>query len=116
MIDHLEERLSDLAAKQGEWSLTVGEPRTTLYSQELLPIWEIVEALQQTEGEAYQYVEVAGPLGYFSGAFVESDFVIVSKGESITDEVAALRRLLQQTMEAQRALSLPKTTESLEVF
>ncbi len=94
----------------------MGDPRTTFYSQELLPLWEAVEALQATKGEAYQYVEVAGPLGYFSGAFVESHFVIVSKGESIIAEVAALRRLLQKAMEAQRALSVPKTIESLELF
>jgi hypothetical protein len=114
--DHLEKRLSDLTAKQGEWSLTVGDPRTTFYSQELLPLWEAVEALQATKGEAYQYVEVAGPLGYFSGAFVESRFFIVSKGESIIAEVAALRRLLQKTADAQSALSAPKTTEFLEIF
>jgi len=116
MIDLLEKRLSDLAAKQGEWSLTVGEPRTTLYSQELLPIWEIVEALQQTEGEAYQYVEVAGPLGYFSGVFVDSHFVIVSKSESIIAEVADTRRLLQKAEADRGALSMPKTIESLELF
>ena len=116
MNDHLEKSLSDLASKQGAWSLTVGDPRTTFYSQELLSLWEAVEALQATKGEAYQYVEVAGPCGYFSGAFVESHFVIVSEGESIIAEVAALRRLLQKTAEAQSALSVPKTTEFIEVF
>jgi hypothetical protein len=116
MIESLEERLSNLAAKQGAWSLTVGDPRTTFYSQELLPLWEVVEALQQTKGEAYQYVELAGSCGYFSAAFVESRFVVVSSGECIIAEVADIRRLLQKAETDRGGLSVPKTTESLELF
>ena len=116
MIESLEKRLSDLAAKQGAWSLTVGDPRTTFYSQELLPLWEAVEALQQTKGEAYQYVELAGPCGYFSAAFVESRFVVVSPGERIIAEVADARRLLQRAEADRGALSMPKSIESVELF
>lgn len=116
MNDHLEKRLSDLASKQGAWSLTVGDPRTTFYSPELLPLWEAVEVLRQTKGEAYQYVELAGPSGYFSGAFVESRFVVVSKGESIIAEVTDTRRLLQKAKADRGALSMPKSIESLELF
>jgi hypothetical protein len=116
MIESLEKRLSDLAAKQGAWSLTVGDPRTTFYSPKLLPLWEAVEALQQTKGEAYQYVELAGPCGYFSGAFVKSRFVVVSPGEHIIGEVADTRRLLQKAEADRGALSVPKSIESPELF
>ena len=116
MIDHLENRLGDLAAKQGAWSLTLGEPRMTFYSDELLPLWEIVEALQQTKGESYQYAEVAGPLGYFSGIFSNSQFIVVSEGKSIVAEVAATRSDLQRAAKARSTLAAPQTIESLELF
>lgn len=112
----LEKRLQDLAAKQGEWSLTLGEPRMTFYSNELLPLWEIVEALQQTRGESYRYAELAGPSGYFSGAFVESRFVVVAEGKSLIAEVTETRRGLNKAAEDRDGLTMPKTTESLELF
>lgn len=116
MNETLEQRLRDLAAKQSDWSLTLGEPRMTFYSDELLPLWEVVEALQQTKGESYRYAELAGPLGYFSCAFAESRFVVVSEGKSIVAEVAAVRSQLQKAADSRSALTVPKTVESLELF
>lgn len=115
MIRHFEQLLGELAASQGKWSLTMGEPRITFYSDNLLPLWEIVEAFRETNGQTYRCIELAGPAGYFSGMFIDDHFVTVANGEGI---VAALAEMKRAHEAAARALEemRPRETKDVDLF
>lgn len=89
----IEQRLAALSTQAEEWGIKIGEPVRVRYSGELMPVWELFEAISSAGGSFCKYVEIFNGSATHSIQF-EGELVFPNVAESILRDVETVKEAL----------------------